>query len=161
MGYIGMIKEDGAVDAPELRQLAIAHVHDLVALAVGATRDAAFVAQGRGVRAARLHAVKSDITGNLSRGDLTIGAVALRHDISPRYVQMLFESEGTTFSDFVRRQRLGRARAMLNDSRRADLTISQIAYEAGFGDLSHFNRAFRKLYHVSPSEARVASHRRR
>src|SRR6266581_2461621 len=31
---------------------------DLIAVAIGATRDAAEVAQGRGLRAARLHAIK-------------------------------------------------------------------------------------------------------
>ena len=128
MGYMGLLKDEGAVGGPGLRQLAVAHVQDLVALAVGATRDAAFVAQGRGGRAARLHAVKSDIIGNLSRGDLTIGAVALRHHVSPRYVQMLFESEGATFSDFVRRQRLGRVHAMLNDFRCTDLTWGPLHY---------------------------------
>src|SRR5262249_12005964 len=38
---------------PELQHLVATHLHDLVALAVGATRDAAHAAQGRGLRAAR------------------------------------------------------------------------------------------------------------
>lgn len=34
------------------------------------------------------------------------------------------------------------------------LTVSSIAYEAGFGDLSHFNRCFRRHYGLTPREVR-------
>jgi hypothetical protein len=34
-------------------------VHDLTALALGASRDAAEIAKGRGLRAARLNAIKT------------------------------------------------------------------------------------------------------
>jgi hypothetical protein len=46
------------------------HVYDLVALALGATRDAAEAINGRGVRVARLHAKKTEILGSLNRDDL-------------------------------------------------------------------------------------------
>jgi AraC-like DNA-binding protein len=39
---------------------------------------------------------------------------------------------------------------------RAALTISSIAFESGFGDLSYFNRAFRRQYGAAPSEIRSA-----
>lgn len=32
--------------------------------------------------------------------------------------------------------------------------ISVTAYEVGFGDISYFNRAFRKRYGVAPSDIR-------
>jgi AraC-like DNA-binding protein len=44
---------------------------------------------------------------------------------------------------------------MLRDARFADSGISVIAFDAGFGDLSHFNRAFRRRFGASPSELRV------
>ncbi len=37
---------------------------------------------------------------------------------------------------------------------RSGLTISGIAYEVGFGDLSYFNRSFRKRYGQSPSQVK-------
>jgi hypothetical protein len=37
---------------PELCRLVVVHIHDLIALSLGATRDAAAVGQGRGLRAA-------------------------------------------------------------------------------------------------------------
>ena len=68
---------------------------------------------------------------------------------------MLFAAEGTTFSDFLRGSRLARAHQILTDPRCSGLTISSIAYEVGFGDLSHFNRLFRTLYGARPSEIRA------
>jgi AraC-like DNA-binding protein len=73
---------------------------------------------------------------------------------------MLFESEGTTFSRFLLSQRLAVAHRTLCDSRFADKTVSAIAFEAGLGDLSHFNRDFRRRYGESPSDVRAAALRR-
>jgi AraC-like DNA-binding protein len=137
-----------------VRRLAVNHVHDLVALALGATGDAAAAASGRGVRAARLKAVKADIVSNLTSRDLSVATVALRQHVTPRYVHMLFESEGTTFSQFVLGERLACARRMLLDPRQAHQSIGAIAYASGFGDLSHFNHAFRRRYGATPSDVR-------
>jgi AraC-like DNA-binding protein len=139
---------------PAVGNLAATHIQDLVALSIGATRDAAAVAEGRGLRAARLKAIKAEIVGRLGHHDLTVGAVALRQGITPRCVQMLFESEGRTFSSFVLDQRLLRAHRLLTDPRHADWTVGAIAFEAGFGDLSYFHRAFRRLYGPTPSDIR-------
>jgi AraC-like DNA-binding protein len=45
---------------------------------------------------------------------------------------------------------------MLSDPRIADLTISAIAFGVGFGDLSYFNRTFRRRFGASPSDVRCA-----
>jgi AraC-like DNA-binding protein len=37
--------------------------------------------------------------------------------------------------------------------------ISAIAYDAGFGDVSCFNRTFRRRYGMTPSEVREAAQR--
>src|SRR5208283_288204 len=59
--YAGILRQGSAPMAPELRQLVSIHIHDLIAVALGATRDGVAVAEGRGLRAARLRAVKADI----------------------------------------------------------------------------------------------------
>src|SRR5262245_10383172 len=158
VGYLRALDDTEALATPELRRLVVTHVYDLVSLAIGSSRDAAAIAEGRGLRAARLKAVKADIAERLGNGDLTVAEVASRHRVSPRYVQMLFEGEGTTFSQYVLNQRLARAHCLLTDPRAAGLTITAIAFEAGFSDLSHFNRTFRRLYGASPSEVRAAAH---
>lgn len=155
--YSRAIGNVAALATPELRRLAVAHVHDLVSLTIGATRDAAELAQGRGVRAARLRLIKQEIMAKLNDENLTIGAVAARHGITSRYVSMLFEAEGTSFSEFVLGRRLARAHRLLSDPRHATRMISTIAYGCGFGDPSYFNRAFRRQYGATPSDVRAAA----
>jgi AraC-like DNA-binding protein len=155
--YGRAIEDQHILATPELRRLAVNHLYDLAALALGATRDATAIANGRGVRAARLHAIKTEIVNGFNRHELSLAGLAARHGVTARYVQMLFEREGMTFSRFLLDQRLARAHRMLRDPRFAERTITAIAYEAGFGDLSHFNRAFRRRYDETPSDVRAGS----
>jgi AraC-like DNA-binding protein len=154
IGYLGVIKEVADTGPPELRQRVAAHVHDLLALAVGATRDAAEMARGGGVPAARLRAVKQDIARLLHQPDLSVATIAARHRCAPRSVQRLFEAEGTTFSEYVLAQRLARVREMLTDPCRGDEKIYAIAFDAGFNDPSYFHRSFRQHYGESPAALR-------
>ena len=158
--YLAIVHADVAT-TPALRHRVATHVHDLVAMAIGATRDGAEIAKARGVRAARLAAIKADVMTRTGERDLTLAAVAARHRISPRSVQVLFESEGVTFSQFVIEQRLARAYRMLGDPRFAGMTVSAVALAAGFGDLSHFNRSFRRRYGATPSVVREVATRLR
>lgn len=155
--YLGALQDEGALQTAELRSLAVTHVYDLFALALGATREGAEIANGRGMRAARLRAIKTDLAANLGRAELSINAVAARHGVTPRYVQMLFESDGTTFSQFLLGQRLALAYRMLTGPRFADRTIGSIAFDVGFNDLSYFNRAFRRRFGATPSDVRAAA----
>jgi len=136
----------------------VTHLHDLVALSAGATGDGAMAATARGGRAARLQAIKTDIAAHLDDETLGVVAVAARHGVTPRYVHKLFEDEGVTYTQFVLRHRLDRAFRILRDSRGAARRISEIAYDVGFGDLSYFNRAFRRQYDATPSEVRSSGH---
>jgi AraC-like DNA-binding protein len=150
--YLATLLEAPPITDLALCELAATHVHDLVALAMGATRDGAALAANRGVRAARLKAIKDDFAANPS---LTLSSLASGQNVTPRYVQQLFETEGTTFTAYALDQRLTRAWRMLTSGRHAHLTVGMIALEAGFGDVSHFNRAFRRRYGAAPSEARA------
>lgn len=145
--------------SPEVALISATHVHDLAAIVLGAGRDAMALAGRRGQRAARLRAVKDDIRDNLGRRDLTLDALAIRHGVSPRTIRELFGSEETTFTDYVLNQRLSRVHRLLGDPRHAARTISSIAYDCGFGDLSYFNHAFRRRYGATPSDVRAAAFR--
>jgi AraC-like DNA-binding protein len=148
--YIQTVCEVMPSASPELRHLITTHVYDLVALAVGATHEGAALAESRGLSAARLAAVKADILANLGRRDLSLSFIAKRQKLSERHVRRLFAAEDTSFSDFVLEQRLTRAFRMLGDPRLAERSISAVAYECGFGDLSYFNRCFRRRFGASP-----------
>jgi AraC-like DNA-binding protein len=156
-GYAGLVEELGALADLQMRHVVATHFHDLISLALGATRDTAHAAMGRGVRAARLRAIKGDIVLNLARADLSIDGVARRHGITPRYLGMLFAGEGTLFTHFVLASRLDRAHRMLRDPRHAGRPVSAIAFACGFGDLSYFNRAFRRRFGATPSDVREAA----
>jgi AraC-like DNA-binding protein len=159
--YICLLQEpDGIADDPPLIAHMGATLADLIALVLGAGGDAAQLARSRGLRAARLLAIKADIASNLGEHELCVNTVASRQGVSPRYVQMLFEAEGTTFSRFVLRQRLARAHRLMTDPRCAAWTVTAIAFEAGFGDLSTFNHAFRRAHGCSPSDVRAAARRK-
>jgi AraC-like DNA-binding protein len=81
--------------------------------------------------------------------------LAARHACTPRLVQRLFEQEGSTFTGYVLAQRLGRAYYMLSDPRRRADKISTVALDCGFGDVSYFNRMFRRRYGAAPSDVRA------
>jgi AraC-like DNA-binding protein len=142
--------------APELQRLAVAHVQDLVALTLGATREAADEARQGGVRAAHLSRAKAYIEENSSDASLSIGTVARRLGVTPRYLQKLFESDGGTFSACLLGQRLGCAYRALTSPECESRQISALAYEVGFGDLSYFNRCFRQRYGATPRDVRDA-----
>jgi AraC-like DNA-binding protein len=155
--YLGILEEVESFAEPDLRRQVVTHVHDLIALVIGATQGAAEIAKGRGARAARLRAIKQDIAARLGEPDLSATAIAAWHGLNPRYVQRLFESEGTTFTDYLLAQRLALAHRVLTDPRCAGRKISATAFEAGFNDLSYFNRTFRRRYGMAPSDLRAAA----
>jgi len=161
VAYLENARDAQALVTPQLQQLAVTHVYDLVAMALGATRDAREIARGRGVRAARLREARAFILRNLARGDLTAATVASHLGVTPRYIHMLFEDETESFSEFLLGERLMRARRVLIDERLAGRPIGAIAFDAGFSDLSYFNRTFRRRFGMTPSEARDEQLRRR
>jgi AraC-like DNA-binding protein len=160
LDYVKVAECEQTIACPQLQELFAKHVHELMALAVGATRDAEELARGRGLRAARLNAIKQDIARNIDRTDLSVSALAARHGLTPRGVQRLFEMEGATFTEYVVLQRLVRAHRMLSDPSRDSDKISVIAWDCGFGDISHFNHLFRRRYGLAPSDVRMQARER-
>ena len=156
LSYADALEDEDTQRSPELQHAVATHIHDLCALAIGTTRDAAAIAAGRGLHAARLRAIKADVVRNLRDGHVSVTTLAGRHGLSVRYIQRLFESEGTTLSQFVLGQRLVQVHRMLADPRHARLAISTIAYEVGFGDVSTFDREFRRRFGATPSDVRAA-----
>jgi AraC-like DNA-binding protein len=152
--YAGMLLDGDVPAAPTLQRLAADHLHELISLALSPTLDAADMAKARGIQAARLREAKIHIVNNCCRQDISVGAVAEHLGVTRRYLQRLFEGDGNTFSSFLLDERLKLAHRMLGEARFADRAIGSIAYDVGFGDLSYFNRCFRKMYGITPSGVR-------
>ena len=87
------------------------------------------------------------------QGDgLRLGDVAKAAHISPFYFCKMFKkATGLNFTDYVARVRIETAKNLLLNP---NLRVSEIAFEAGFQSLTHFNRVFRGIVGESPTEYR-------
>jgi AraC-like DNA-binding protein len=110
--------------------------------------------QSHRIRAIRRAAVLREIEQRSSDPELSAAAIAARLGITPRYVHLMLKDTGRTFSHHVLEKRLDRAATLLRDPAWHHRKIADIAAEAGFSDLSHFSRAFRRAYGTTPSAAR-------
>jgi AraC-like DNA-binding protein len=137
------------------------HIIGLIALALGAEGETRVFVEQRGVGAVRRAAILHDIATLLRDPSLGAATIARRHGITPRYVHLLLEQSGKTFTQHVLLMRLERAAQLLGDDNRQNRKIADIAFEVGFTDLSHFNRVFRRHFGDTPSGVRAncAKHR--
>ncbi|HEY7247710.1 MAG TPA: helix-turn-helix domain-containing protein [Xanthobacteraceae bacterium] len=133
------------------QQTAAQHLIELIGLLL---RPASDLIERRGYSAARVDLLKSEVLKRLTRSTLTIEMIAQANGLSPRQAQRLFAQSGVTFTEFVLEQRLALAHRLLLDPQNRHRKVSDIAYAAGFGDLSYFNRVFRKQFGITPSEIR-------
>jgi len=155
-GYVGTIWDTDVLNDPALRDIVVGHIHDLIRLSLGAQGDARWLAQERGGAAARRAAILRAIILHSCDQNLSAAVGATRLGITPRYVHLLLEETGKSFTHHVLERRLEQAAALLRDPRWRERKISDVALEAGFTDLSHFSRAFRRRYGVTPSDMRAA-----
>ena len=85
--------------------------------------------------------------------DLSLGQVAGTVHISAFYFCKLFKrATGLTFTEFLSRLRTEKAKELLLNP---NLRVSEIAYEVGFQSLTHFNRVFRRIAGLSPTNYRA------
>ena len=153
--YLNLLEAADELAEPELQPSVVRHIYDLLALTLGASPEGAAAAGLGGGRAARLREIKADIERAIGKEDVSVRALSTRHRLQVRYIQRLFEAEGTTLTEYVTGRRLAKAHAMLADRRNDTLPISAVAFEVGFTDHPYFNRCFRRRYGASPSEVRA------
>ncbi len=152
--YAGAFLDEYPELQPEAAQKVAGHIQDLALVALGAHRGLAAQEHEQGVRAARLTSMKADIDAHLFDPELSVAWLLRRHRVSERYLRSLFESEGTSFTDYVLNGRLAHVYRRILDPRERTTRISVIAYDSGFNDLSWFNRVFRRYYGMTPSDMR-------
>ncbi|PWE52881.1 AraC family transcriptional regulator [Metarhizobium album] len=138
---------------PREAEMANVHFHEILPLVL-AYLDADASVPGSD----RMQGVKAYIDAHLSDPDLDVSTLAGLNGVTPRSIQKLFQQEGTTFSRYLLERRLAMAQQMIGRSGE-DRPISAIAYEVGFGDLSYFNKAFRRQFGQAPSELRKGARR--
>lgn len=96
------------------------------------------------------------IADNLDDPQLDVQGTADACGISYRYVHLLMRDTGRTFSQYLLEHRLECCRSVLEARHDSARSITEIAFECGFNDASHFSRAFRGRYGLSPREFRRA-----
>lgn len=155
MTYLKSTFKESALVVPKLRDTVVTHIHDLAALAIGGCAPLG-ESSASAVVAARHHAVLDHIATHFQDPGLSLEIVARRQGISPRYLQRLMASSGTSFTERVNELRLQRAFELVSGRHTSAQRISDIALEVGFSDVSHFNRLFRARFGVSPRGVRCA-----
>lgn len=103
-----------------------------------------------------LRTVRRFIDDNIDDFDLSIAAIAGRHNISVRHLHRLFHDVGITASAYINRRRLERCKHDLASRAHRSETITDVAFRWGFNDSGTFSKTFRREYGVSPREYRAA-----
>lgn len=99
---------------------------------------------------ARVAAMREVIRRRATEPGLDMRAVAAAIGVSERSGHLVFATAGLTFSALVAEARLDRVQARLRSGEPG--RIIDIALEAGFGDVAHFNRLFRRRFGMTPSD---------
>ena len=153
--YLNLIMGPNGIDDDEsLNDHIGATLVDLVALALGAGRDASELARLRGRRAALLREIVAEIKASFADEAFSTERVARKLGLSARTVQDLLHGSGASFSERVLELRLQRARAMLASPRYDSLKVIEIAHACGFNEVSYFNRCFRRRFGDTPTHYR-------
>jgi AraC-like DNA-binding protein len=92
------------------------------------------------------------VASALADGRPTIRAVGRALHASPRTVQRRLGQQGTTYVKVVESVRRARVERLVTDGR---LSITEIAFLAGFADVSGFRRAYKRWTGLAPAGARA------
>ena len=86
--------------------------------------------------------------------DLSLKQVSTAVNMSSFYFCKKFhQAVGCTFTEHLARVRVEAAKTMLLNP---NTRVSEVAFEAGFQSITHFNRVFRNLAGRSPTDYRAA-----
>jgi AraC-like DNA-binding protein len=91
--------------------------------------------------------------------ELGAATLAARFRCSERYVHRLFTTTGRPVGEHVNEKRIAACTRKLLDHNSSHKTIAEIAFAAGFRDISHFNRLFKRCNGLAPREFRRAAAR--
>jgi AraC-like DNA-binding protein len=154
--YVDIVAaSDGLKDEPALTDHIGRTISDLVALILSGDGRASETAQRCGLRLARVETILADIKAGFTDPNYSPRSVAMKLGVSVRYVQDLLQDTGVSFTERVMELRLQKARQMLECGVHGNRPITDVAFAAGFGDISHFNRRFRGRFGASPTQCRV------
>ena len=128
------------------------HALDLLTLAVTSVRPVEFnLSRSRTVS---INSIKTFTEQNLRNVELDTSMITRYAGLSARYINNLFEDEGTSLMRYVWKRRLENCRKDMQNPVYAGHRLSDIAFRWGFNDAAHFSRAFKQQFDYSPREFR-------
>lgn len=90
--------------------------------------------------------------------ELTLERMASMTQFSAkRLSQLINDTFGQTFFDFINSHRIAEAEKILKDSARSRLTVLEVMYACGFNSKSSFNTIFRQKTGMTPTDYRRAA----
>ena len=99
----------------------------------------------------RLNQIQIFVTCNVKR-NITLSNIARHVDMNRSSFCIFFKkATGKTFINYLNEYRIELACQLLKDSKN---NVADICYETGFSDVPYFNRIFKRLKKVSPTEYR-------
>jgi AraC family transcriptional regulator, positive regulator of tynA and feaB len=129
-----------------------AHIVDLISNATGVLADG----PSERIKAPVILSMMLDhIDRHSSDPGLSAAKLARKFHCSERYVHKLFSETGRSVGEHVNDKRILVCTRDLLDNHRSG-TIADIAFAAGFRDISHFNRLFKRSNGTPPREFRRA-----
>ena len=93
------------------------------------------------------------IDRHIADADLSAALLARRFHCSERYVHKLFSATGQSVGEHINDKRIQLCAGNLLDGRHGK-SIAEIAYAAGFRDISYFNHLFKRRHGMAPREFR-------
>jgi AraC-like DNA-binding protein len=153
VGKIALQSLQGIYD--QAKQLDDKHPSQIVCSALGLVSAAIQQADARGPFCERselsqLERLKQFIENNLHDESFSLQTAASALGKNPRYLNRVFEAEGSSFMRWTWNRRLERAQLTLATSQQ-ECSITEVAFNCGFKNLSHFSRAFRERFGHPPS----------
>ena len=100
--------------------------------------------------ALRIRAVEA-IYQHRTNPDLTVEMLAEKLGVTPRYLDLAFESTNVRVKDRILAVKLEFAAELLKEPKYADHSVAEIAHQAGFRNASHFTQKFRQMYGETPN----------
>jgi AraC-like DNA-binding protein len=153
VGMIGSVAELFIDTPPPNPQALATELISFVALTIG-SEDRGGATDVRNARYHLRRRIVDFIEKHLSDQNLSPKKIAASSRISLSYLYSLFNDNETTVGQFVQVKRLQRAYELLVADPKGHRTVSEVAYEVGFKNVSHFSRTFSRHFKIAPRDIR-------
>ena len=158
--YLSCLAKLDRLADPETTLAAANHISELIGAAARASLGTPGQQREEFWRT-RLSIALTTLAQRFREPTLRQGDVAAEQNISSRYLQKIFERGGMCFVDELNKIRLETIYRELVDMKYNKYTILQLAMDAGFNDISYFNRTFVRRFGATPSHVRKNAVERR